>query len=167
MPAGRKRLPTKFHVLNGTDRPCRRNEDEPQPDTADKIPKPPKFLSGTAKKEWKSISKVLYRNGLLTEIDHSALALYCQAWGEFVDASLEIYGDKKRNITGKGFIITKDNGDKILNPLVGNAHRAMELSHKFLVEFGMTPSSRTKTKVNNSPKKTNKFANNMNRQAAG
>ena len=32
----------------------------------------------------------------------------------------------------------------IQNPLVGIANRAMELMHKFLGEFGLTPSSRTR-----------------------
>lgn len=166
MPAGRKKKPTQFHVLNGTDRPCRRNEDEPQPDISDATPEPPSFLSDSAKAEWVNISKKLYDAGLLTEIDHSALALYCQAWGEFLDAQLEIYGDEEQGIIGKGFTVISDKGNELQNPVVAISHRAMELCHKFLTEFGMTPSSRTKTKSEKKKKNVNRFAENWNVRAS-
>jgi len=166
MSQGRKPKPREFHVINGTDRPCRRNKEEPKPDIPDEIPSAPEFLSDSAQAEWDNISKKLYNNGLLTEIDYSALALYCQAWGEFVDAQLEIYGDEEKGIVGKGFTVISDKGNELQNPLVGISHRAMELCHKFLTEFGMTPSSRTKTKSEKKNKNKNRFSENLNAQAS-
>ncbi len=34
-----------------------------------------------------------------------------------------------------------------MNPYVGTANKALELMHKFSVEFGMTPASRTRLSV--------------------
>lgn len=166
MPAGRKKLPLKLHVLNGTDRPCRRNEDEPIPDIPKEIPKPPDFLSDSAKVEWVTMAEKLYNLGLLTEIDHSALALYCQAWGEFKDAQKEIYGDEEKGVLGKGFTTISDKGNELQHPLVGISHNAMQIAHKFLTEFGMTPASRSKTKGSTPVKKENKFSGNAQRAAS-
>ena len=38
---------------------------------------------------------------------------------------------------------TTSNGNIIQNPLVGIANKSLELMHKYLTEFGMSPSSRT------------------------
>ena len=35
-------------------------------------------------------------------------------------------------------------GNFIQNPLIGIANRALDLMHKYLTEFGLTPSSRTR-----------------------
>jgi P27 family predicted phage terminase small subunit len=149
MPAGRKPLPRKFHVLNGTDRPCRRNDSEPVPDEFKDIPKPPAHLSKTAKKEWERMSKVLYSSGLLTQLDYSEFAIYCQSWGRWVDA--------EKKISDTSMVVKTANGNPINNPYMNIANTAMRDCHKFLSEFGMTPSSRTKIKVENQQKKQNKF----------
>lgn len=157
MPAGRKRLPMKLHVLNGTDRPCRRNEDEPTPEGYAEIPEPPAHLSRAAKKEWKRMSQVLHSNGLLTQLDYSQFAIYCQAWGRWVDA--------EKKISDTSMVVKTANGNPINNPYMNIANTAMRDCHKFLSEFGMTPSSRTKIKVENQNKKQNKFTVNA-QQAA-
>jgi P27 family predicted phage terminase small subunit len=149
MPAGRKRLPTKFHVLNGTDRPCRRNDEEPAPDVFNKIPDPPEHLSVSAKKEWGRMSVILHSNGLLTQLDYSQFAIYCQAWGRWVDA--------ESSISENSMVVQTANGNPVNNPYINIANTAMRDCHKFLSEFGMTPSSRTKIKVENQQKKQNKF----------
>lgn len=158
MPAGRKRLPTKFHVLNGTDRPCRRNDDEPIPEGFIDIPKPPVHLSKSAKKEWKRMSEILHSNGLLTQLDYSQFAIYCQAWGRWVDA--------EKKITENSMVVKTANGNPINNPYMNIANTAMRDCHKFLSEFGMTPSSRTKIKVENQTKKQNKFSVNAQQAAS-
>jgi P27 family predicted phage terminase small subunit len=152
MPAGRKPLPRKFHILNGTDRPCRRNDDEPIPESDIDIPKPPTHLSASAKKEWKRMSKVLHSTGLLTQLDYSQFAIYCQAWGRWVDA--------EKKISDTSMVVKTANGNPINNPYMNIANTAMRDCHKFLSEFGMTPSSRTKIKVENQQKNQNKFTSN-------
>ena len=141
-----KPKPTQMKIIEGN--PSRRPlpKNEPEPDVSVKVPKPPKYLSKTAKKEWKVIAERLHRLGLLTEIDLSALAIYCQAYGRSVDAENELQKST--------MIITTDKGNDIQNPLIGIINRSAEIAHKFLTEFGMTPSSRTKVSAAKAEKKS-------------
>ena len=143
--AGRKPTPTKLKLLKGTAQKCRMNKDEPQPEVG--IPSPPNHLSKDAFVEWGRVTHQLYQLGLLSDIDRSALAAYCQIYGRWVDAETQL--------AGTGLVITTSNGNIIQNPLVGIANKALELMHKFLTEFGMTPSSRTRVSTTKQqPKKT-------------
>src|SRR6476659_9842960 len=89
---GARPLPTKLKAVRGTLRKGRTNMHEPDLDV--EIPRCPAHLSGEAKREWKRISLDLVGYGLLTRIDRAALALYCEAWGRWVEAedSLKRYG---------------------------------------------------------------------------
>ena len=140
--------PTKLKKLKGNPgrRPLPANE--PEPEVADTLPSPPAHMSASAKAEWKNMAAKLYRLGLLTEVDTSALALYCQAYGRWVDA------EKKLKITG--MVISTTNGNIIQSPYVGIANKAMAACHNYLKEFGMTPSSRTKVTAT-APKQKSKF----------
>lgn len=172
MSRGRKKLPTKFHVLNGTDRPCRKNENEPMPDIDKEIPDPPHHLTECAKKEWVRMSRILYDNGLLTQLDYSEFEIYCQAYGRWVEAEDMMLktGMVIKTAEGKkvktGMVIKTTNGNIIHSPFVSIANMAMRDCHKYLSEFGMTPSSRTKVKGSGAPRKNrNKFAENSKKQA--
>lgn len=160
MTAGRPRKPTNLHVINGTDRPCRRNDDEPQPDIIDDIPYPAFKLSDSAMDQWTPICRELMNMRVLTRADIWALTLCCQALGQFIDAQDEIYGDEESGKIGAGFTITTDKGNELQHPAVAVSNRAFELAAKMLTEFGMTPSSRTKIKVSPGQKKQNRFSGN-------
>jgi len=157
MPAGRKNLPFNIHVLNGTDRPCRRNEDEPQPELFDEVPQPPGYLTTSAVEEWLEMAPQLHRLGILTKFDLPAFEMYCNARGTAIDAINEL---KHSTLT-----ITSDKGNELQNPLVAIINRSTEIAMKIASEFGMTPSSRTKLKVDPSVKKKNKFSDNAKKQA--
>lgn len=157
MTAGRPRKPTKMHIYNGTDRPCRRNENEPQPDSPDELQDPPEYLPERAKEEWYRMGKILHEAGLLTVLDYTEFRNYCLAESHIVEA------EKKM---GSEFVTIGAKGTEIQNPLMAIINKSMELSHKFLVEYGMTPSSRTKIKVGDTGKKQNKFSVNGKRQQA-
>jgi P27 family predicted phage terminase small subunit len=141
---GAKPTPTKLKILRGN--PGRRplNDQEPSPEI--KIPDAPEHLTPTARIEWERISKVLFNLGLLSEIDRTALAGYCQLYGRWADA--------EEAIKKSGLIIKTTNGNVIQSPMVGIANRSLELMKQYLVEFGMTPSSRTRVKVQDKPKKS-------------
>lgn len=80
--------------------------------------------------------KLLFGLRLVTEIDRAALAAYCQAWARWIEAEEKIRTD--------GMVITTDKGNLIQSPYVGIANQSMKQMRAFLVEFGMTPSSRSK-----------------------
>lgn len=129
--------PTALKILEGNPgkRPLPKNEPKPKP-TA---PKCPSNISRKAKAEWKRIAPKLERIGILTEIDGSALAAYCQAYSRWVEAEEKL---KDEDLT-----VTTANGNVLQNPLVNIANKQMLLMHRYLTEFGMTPSSRTRIQV--------------------
>jgi P27 family predicted phage terminase small subunit len=102
------------------------------------IPDPPDHLSKKAKAEWERIAPELERYGLLTKIDDSALAAYCDYFAQWAEASAKI---KKQ-----GMIIQTGFGPQV-NPWLRISNKAVEGMNKILVEFGMTPSSRSRVKA--------------------
>lgn len=134
---GRKPKPTYLKLLDGEPNKDRINPNEIKPKI--RMPTCPAHLKGAAKYEWKRMSKELFNLGALTEIDRSALAAYCVLYGRWVAA------EKVLNVTNT-IIKTKD-GNLIQNPALAIANKALTLMYKYLVEFGMTPSSRTRVAV--------------------
>ena len=88
---GRKRVPDNLKRLRGTDQPCRMNANAPEPEL--EIPECPKHLSDDAKAEWNEIAPELYKLGLLSKIDKSALASYCDSYGRWAQACRRINRD--------------------------------------------------------------------------
>lgn len=134
--------PTRMKILEGNPGHRVFNKEEAQPEVSDDIPEPPAHLLQSAKEEWKSIAAKLYRCGLLTEVDTACLALYCQAYGRWVDAESALNGQET--------VIRTTNGNLIQNPHLGIANKALRECHKLLVEFGMTPSSRSRVSAKKS-----------------
>ena len=114
-----------------------------QPSVALKVPErhsAKQKLAPEAREEWDRLALELYELGILSTIDRAALAAYCQAYGRWVEAEEQL-----RNIDGTMKLTeTTSNGNIIQNPLVGIANKSLELMHKYLTEFGMSPSSRTR-----------------------
>lgn len=82
------------------------------------------------------MAKDLAQLGLLSRIDRGALALYCQAWGRWVEAEEAL---KKH-----GVMVKSPNGFPMQSPYLAVANKAMEQMRAMLTEFGMSPSSRTR-----------------------
>lgn len=145
--AGRKRKPKKLHMLHGTLRGDRHNLDEPEPEP--NIPDPPPHLKGYALEEWERIVPELYELGLLSNIDRAALAAYCQAYRQHVEAveAMEQKGSGRKRAKPLTVITRTTNGNVIQSPLVGIANTALFLMHKYLTEFGLTPVARTRAKA--------------------
>jgi P27 family predicted phage terminase small subunit len=135
---GRPRKPTALKVLEGTNRADRENKNEPAVNV--EIPEPPEHLSELALIEWHRIAPVLFKYGLLSNIDMAALAAYCQAFSRWAKAETQLKTES--------YTIKTDKGNIIQNPLVGIANQAMIQMRAFLIEFGMTPASRTKVSAN-------------------
>lgn len=76
---------------------------------------------------------------LVTEFDRSALAAYCQAYGTWVEA--------ERYIKKEGMISITPNGLPIQSAWLQIKNKALEQLHKYAVEFGFTPASRSKVSV--------------------
>ena len=144
----RKVVPRKLKVIKGTFRSDRANPNEPV--YPDQIPEPSDFLNNYGKKEWDRISKDLFNQGLLASVDMAALTGYCQAFGRWAQA--------EKNLLEEDLILTTIQGNYIQNPLIGIANTSMEHMRKFLIEFGMTPSSRSKVSAKKTKKKKDAWA---------
>lgn len=96
----------------------------------------PDWLSPEASKHWPAVAKQLHDAGLLTAIDVTALALYCESFARWKDANARI--------VKYGTVVKSPNGYPIQSPYLAIANKAQEQMTKLLAEFGMTPSSRSR-----------------------
>lgn len=138
MVRGPKPKPTQFKVLHGNPGKRPLNEREPQPESV--VPDCPEHLDAEAQREWARISVELHAMGVIAKVDRAALAAYCTAWGRWVKA--------EGALAKSGEILkSKKTEEYYQNPYLAVANRAMKQMKEFLVEFGMTPSSRTRLQV--------------------
>jgi P27 family predicted phage terminase small subunit len=100
----------------------------------------PKHLNALAKKEWHRVVKDLRESGVLARVDRSALEAYCVVYARWLEAEEEV--------ENKGITAIGAKGGVIKNPAVTVAAQMLTLMHKFMAELGMTPSSRSRLKVN-------------------
>ncbi|MEH6823850.1 MAG: phage terminase small subunit P27 family [Motiliproteus sp.] len=132
MPLPKK--PTNVKILTGTARADRLNPNEPKPDIA--IPSFPDHLSKPAKAEWRRVTKELKDMGLICRLDRAAMAAYCSAYGAWVDAENALQND--------GMVTVTPNGLVVQSAWLQIRNKSLEQMHKFAVEFGFTPASRSK-----------------------
>ncbi len=81
---GRKPKPTPLKLLEGN--PGKRPLPQGEVRLASKAPRCPQWLEEDAKKEWKRMGKILEQMGILTEMDMTAFAGYCQAYARWKEA---------------------------------------------------------------------------------
>jgi P27 family predicted phage terminase small subunit len=134
MPKGRKPIPTAIKILRQT-RADRVNYLEPErikgrPDT-------PEDLDGAALDEWNRLIPLIEAMGILSKGDGEALAAYCRAFAEAREAEAIL----KR----EGLIVTGSTGSLKAHPASTIAREARAQCVRVLCEFGLTPSSRSRT----------------------
>lgn len=144
--------PTALKILQGEPNKNRINFNEPQPTGKTTAPK---FLNKHALNEWKRITPELERLGLFTKIDRASLAAYCQVYGRWVETENKINEliDKAAKTGGdasNAYLLKTQAGNVIISPLLSVANRCLEQMKAFLIEFGMTPVSRSR--INLAPK---------------
>lgn len=137
MTRGRKPKPTKQKELEGNPGKRALNNQEPQPDVA--IPECPPHLEGEARKEYQRITAELVKLKIISQIDRAALVAYCQAWSDYVQAT--------KKIKKEGEVLYSDKGNAYINPWKNIQTSALDRVLRYSAEFGMTPSSRSRIKV--------------------
>jgi len=123
------------------------------------LPDCPAHLPKAAKDEWARIGEELRGLGLMTALDVAALSGYCSAWALHVQAQnhLNREGAIKYD-SGRETVIDPETGKResfqvrppawIRSPWLGELRTALDQMAKYLREFGMSPSSRTKVTAN-------------------
>ena len=155
--AGRRPKPTNLKVLEGNPGKRRLNEDEPQPEA--ELPTRPGWLAPEAKREWTRVSGELHRLGLLTRVDRAALAAYCQAWARFVEA--------QRVLDEKGMTFETNNGYVSQRPEVTISNKMWQVIKSYLIEFGLTPASRSRLQVKSEKDEADPFEAFLSRRREG
>jgi P27 family predicted phage terminase small subunit len=135
--AGRRPKPTHLKLLQGNPGKRALNPNEPKPDL--EMPTVPEHLSDAAKAEWTRMGEQLHRLGLLTSIDRPAFAAYCVIYARWVEA--------EEALKKSGPVVRSPSGYPMLSPFYTIANQSLSQMRTYLTEFGMTPSSRSRTSV--------------------
>jgi P27 family predicted phage terminase small subunit len=135
---GRKPKPTYLKVLDGNPGKRPLNDREPVPTQG--VPPRPEWLDEEARTEWERIVPELAAMGLMARADRAALAAYCTAWSRWVAAEAQVrkYGT---------IVKSPEKGFPMKSPYLCVADQALETMRKLMVEFGLTPSSRSRIRV--------------------
>lgn len=126
---GRKPKPTELRVLEGNRGKVRINTIEPKFQSAATVPAPPDWIGDGGKAEWNRLASELHGQSMLTQADLGPFTMLCYYWGQFVVAAknLSLIGDPKE-----------------YKSAVVEINSYMDRYLKLSVEFGFTPSSRTR-----------------------
>lgn len=138
----RYRKPSALKLMDGN--PGKRPIDEREPKPQGGLPRCPKRLEGEAAKAWKLFAKQLGDCGIATSLDATAVEMLCDKYAQYAEA-------RANEIKG-GSVWLGNKGDNGLPTFVYSPYYAIARNHwndllRMLNEFGMTPSSRTKIKV--------------------
>lgn len=138
MTRGRKPKPTTLKLLAGN--PGHRPLNNSEPVAPEGIPECPDFLDDEAKAEWSRVCDDLQRMAVLSAVDRPAITAYCVTYSRWVEA--------ERHVKQHGMIVKSPvKGVPIPNPFLWVATSAMAELRKWLTEFGLTPSSRSRIRV--------------------
>ncbi|MDR0249848.1 MAG: phage terminase small subunit P27 family [Burkholderiales bacterium] len=116
-------------------------------------PDMPKYLGREARKEWRRIVPELLELGLLTKIDRTVLAMYCQTHGRMVELEIAFSRKVDRLVDNKVdyhdavslvSVDTTPSGYKQQSALASTIKGLREECSRFLAKFGMSPSDRAR-----------------------
>ena len=135
---GRKKLPDNIKALRGTDQPCRMS-DKPAVQTAMVVKLPKVGLKGTAKKIFAVVATELMHNNLLDVYGVDMIVAYAREMALYHDMMTEV---EREGVTIE--VVTKNGVVTQINPKRKVAEGALASAKSLAVEFGMTPSSRSR-----------------------
>lgn len=98
-------------------------------------PRCPAWLAPYAKTEWRRIVPELDALGMLTQVDRTTLAVYCQQVAIFKEAT---------NIVTRGILTTGQKGEPVKNPALQVLRDSARLIATYSSMFGLSPSDRAR-----------------------
>ena len=126
--------PLELRVLEGN--PGKRKINRFPPKFGSKAPKCPGWLDDLARAEWARIGPRLEAIGLLTDGDLAVFASYCKAYSDLQHA--------QEVVKTEGYFTTANNGALIAHPAQNIANQAMKKILETAIQFGFTPSARSR-----------------------
>lgn len=135
---GRKPKPTALLKLAGNRR-VRAQEGGARLHKPADVSGPPDFLGAIAAKKWQELVPLLQRIMALTEHDMDHVAAYCDAFGQWVEAS--------RHLADEGLVITHHNKTTGCNPWLRVSEKAVDRMVRSGAELGLSPASRARLRI--------------------
>ena len=151
---GRKPKPTLLKLVQGNRGKRSPKSTEPNPPPV--APPVPEHLSDEAKVEWGRMLAHLEPLGLVSQLYRAALAGYCQAWADWVEACRhcakgKIVATPKKKITKRDGTVEESGGYPITNPWLAIRKQASKEMRDYGAEFGYSPASITRVSVEPPP----------------
>ena len=143
---GRKPTPTALKRLRSTDQPVRINENEVSGGHISKMPPAPSWFSKMAKLIYKTKGKELMAQNIVGMLDIDMFLLYCNEYAKYIETSEQL---SKTSATDS---LSKDD-EKVYQRISRENQHAWERAKAIAIEFGFTPSARSR--VNAIGKKEN------------
>jgi P27 family predicted phage terminase small subunit len=141
MPPGPPPKPTALKRLAGNPGKRKLDANEPQPERV--IPAMPRGLPKRAQRFWKDYADKLDRLGLLTEVDGPAFMMmaihYDVAW------------EAMQVLKEDGLVTMDTNGMARKHPMLQVLRQHSALFLRFAVQFGLTPSARSRLSIPEPP----------------
>lgn len=150
MNSGRKKIPNELKALRGTDQPCRMDDSSTPALTTAVVTLPRSGLKGTSKKVFEVVAAELINNRLLDLVGVDLIVAYAREMG--------FYHDTMRELEKEGYTIeveAKFGTTMLVNPKRKVAESALANAKAIAVEYGLTPSSRSRVAAllsNDAPK---------------
>ena len=143
---GRKPTPTHLKLVMGNPGKRKINHDEPK--TEYKTPEMPSVLADSiAQEHWSYIVAELESMGTLAHSDMGIITAAALAWNRMVRAEERLREMSEKKGGGYIEVIPTKAGNVIMNPIVRVANTARVEFVKYCAELGLSPTSRTRIKV--------------------
>ena len=133
MMAGRLNKPTALRLIQGNPSGKKITKREPKVAVGARMPQ---GMSPGAQKHWPQIASLLTASRILTKIDATALAAYCELFARWRDAA--------DNIAKHGVTVPGAAGALKISPHWSAFIQATSEMRRYLAEFGMTPAARVR-----------------------
>lgn len=146
MSGGQNRKPTVMKIMEGTYRKDRAVPNEPKPEVVVIPPPMPEGLNDFAQKEWEKMTLELTKIGMLTTIDSSQLAAYCNEIGNYWECEQLRKEVKAENESDEA----QEKAAQFYKNYFDMAQKHLKAARDLAIQFGFTPASRTRI---NLPKK--------------
>ena len=164
------RKPQDLKVLTGTFRPDREHgSPQFESDLPNKIVTP-SHLGSAGKSQWRKLVKLLQEEELLKKVDLGCLEACCLAYDEMVQSSYDMKAYRKKQLDAERGINLVEGSEEMKSQLALIKHhaamidksrnaknKAMQLYHKFMNEFGLSPGSRIRLDLNGEKEEPSEF----------
>ena len=139
MKPGPRPMPQNLRILQGgrSAQPSRNPAKQPTPKVA--VPPPPKYLTDRERRHWLEFTRRVRLLGVTCKADAGAIEIWAKARGRWLDAAAAV--ERFGLLVASG---TEERPRMMRNPALTELHRCEATMLRIEVEFGLTPSSRTR-----------------------